>query len=137
MIERTSRPDQAWQALAAAPARHEAVLGMLIAEAGRRAGKCHVGGEHEFQPSGQAQSLDSGNDRQRTGFERRQFRMSAGDELCRGIAVFAGGLDLVEIGAGAEVLALGADQDCADGLVGSRSPHVPHRSTARFGSTGS
>jgi hypothetical protein len=125
-VERAAQADQPRQPLAAAPARHQAELRVLVTEARRRRGEDHVAGQHQFQPAGQAQAVAGRHHRQRAGFHAAQHAVAMGQEGRQRLGVLAQGLHLLQVGPGAELRALRAQQQHAHAAARrSRSGPAP------------
>ena len=84
---------------------------MLIAELRAFARKAHVTGQHQFDPAGQTQPLHRHHDREGGRFERAQVLHAEGDEVVQRGGIIQFTFHFIQVGTGAKVLALRANED--------------------------
>ena len=96
-LERPALPDQAWQALRAAPSGHEAESGAAMSKDCVRSGDPPVTGERKIKPSAHAVAFDRGDDGDGIAGDRVHERLSHGGELAGFRAAQWEGGDFVEV----------------------------------------
>jgi len=111
-LQRSTLPDQAWQALGASPAGHEAESGAAMSEDG--VGRCDpaVTGERKIKTSAHAVAFDRGDDGEGIAGDCVHECLSHGGELV-GFGPGERG-DFVQVGADREELAIARDDQRAE-----------------------
>ena len=132
-VERPAQTDEAGQALRAAAAGRQAVAGMLAADARALSGKHRVAGDDDLHAAGQREALHRRHDGQRRKFEAARHLVDAADEGSERLGRAAPVQHLVEVGAGAELLAVRIQQHGTHRRVGLEAVHAVAQPVQQFG----
>ena len=111
-------PDQSGQALGPAGAGHDPELDLWQAELCARVvdGDASVTRERELVAAAEGRAVEGRDDGDAGGLDRAVELVERGD-LCEHLGGVAGGVDLIEVGAGAEVLVRRGDDDALEALA--------------------
>ena len=102
-------------------AGHEPEVGVLVAQAGVIGGDDHVAGEGELQSPGEGESLDDGDDGDGQFLKLEEAAVEDLDVVVEEGRLVEGGVEVEEVGPGAESPPLAPDNEGLDGLVSGQA----------------